>query len=138
MCKSTHPQQSDESGAAAAAAPAAVPCQHQQQQQQSLEADYTVKSFELDLDQPADQRQEGQHQEVLSRDESSGVVVFGCFVAGALVGIIISAPAFIVLLFGAGAAALTKSDSKVCTARVGCILTAAVENLRWDGGAVRS
>lgn len=59
--------------------------------------------------------QEEQH--VLAHDESSGVVVFGSFVAGALVGVIICAPAFVVLLFGAGAAAMTRSDSKVrlCT-----------------------
>ncbi|CAB1104617.1 unnamed protein product [Ectocarpus sp. CCAP 1310/34] len=53
------------------------------------------------------------HQEVIAHDEASGIVVFGSFVAGALVGIVICAPAFVVLLFGAGAAAVTKSDSKV-------------------------
>ncbi|CAM9447530.1 unnamed protein product [Pylaiella littoralis] len=108
MCKSTHPQQSGEPGAAAAAAAGDTPRRPQPEQQSVDTADYTVKSFELKLD----QQQEGQHEEILSSDESSGVVVFGCFAAGALVGIVICAPAFVVLLFGAGAAALTKSDSK--------------------------
>lgn len=52
-------------------------------------------------------------QELMEHDQGSGFVVFGAFVAGALVGIVICAPVFVVLLFGTGAAALTSSDSKV-------------------------
>lgn len=67
---------------------------------------------------PADPQQEEQH-EVIAHDKATGVVVFGAFVAGSLVGIIISAPAFIVVLLGAGAAALCFEDGQVirCTAR---------------------
>lgn len=53
------------------------------------------------------------HREVVKHHEANGVVIFGAFVAGSLVGIIIAAPVIIVLLLGAGAAALTKSSSKV-------------------------
>lgn len=65
-------------------------------------------SFELD----PDQKQQLQ-EELAGHDQSNGFVVLGAFVAGSLVGIIICAPVFVVLLFGTGAAALTSSDSKV-------------------------
>ncbi|CAM9303293.1 unnamed protein product [Ectocarpus sp. 8 AP-2014] len=93
MCKSSQPQRSSEVAPVAMNVP-------------------TGDSYELakpcaipDDEQP--------HQEVIAHDEASGIVVFGSFVAGALIGVVICAPAFVVLLFGAGAAALTKSDSKV-------------------------
>lgn len=54
-----------------------------------------------------------EHREVVKQHEANGVVVFGAFVAGSLVGIIIAAPVLIVLILGAGAAALTTSSSKV-------------------------
>eukprot|EP00752_Nemacystus_decipiens_P009706 g8668.t1 len=90
MCKSSQPQQSPEFGAA-------VPV--------SSQAYQVADGYKVQEDQ-----QEQQH--VIAHDESSGIVVFGSFVAGALVGVIICAPAFVVLLFGAGAAAMTRSDSK--------------------------
>lgn len=64
--------------------------------------------------QPAEEQQEQEeHEEVLARDDTNGIVVFGQFVAGSLVGIIISAPAFVVLFFGASGSLVTKADSKV-------------------------
>lgn len=66
-------------------------------------------SFGLDPDCKEQQQQE-QLQEL---EQGNGFVVFGAFVAGSLVGIIVCAPFFVVLLFGTGAAALTNSDSKV-------------------------
>lgn len=91
MCKSTQPQDASESGVA-------------------------PKEFEVygngdSEPQPSEQQEQEQH--VLAADESSGIVVFGSFVAGALVGVIICAPAFMVLLFGTGAALVTRTDSKV-------------------------
>ncbi|CAM9189674.1 unnamed protein product [Scytosiphon promiscuus] len=59
------------------------------------------------------QQQEGEHREVLSRDDTNGIVVFGQFVAGSLVGIIISAPAFVVLFIGSSGSLVTKAGSKV-------------------------
>lgn len=53
------------------------------------------------------------HREVVKKHEANGVVIFGAFVAGSLVGIIIAAPVIVVLLLGAGVAALTRSSSKV-------------------------
>lgn len=91
MCKSTQPQDASEPGVA-------------------------PKEFEVYGSEPHQQpleRQEEQEQHILAADESSGIVVFGSFVAGALVGVIICAPAFMVLLFGAGAALVTRTDSKV-------------------------
>lgn len=66
------------------------------------------KTFNLQVD-----GTEEQHQEVLAHDEPSGVVVFGAFAAGSLIGIIVCAPAFVVFLLGAGVASLTSADSKV-------------------------
>lgn len=97
MCKSSQPQQGAESGAAAAPV---------------LSEAYQVADGYKVPDQAPQQE-----QHVLAHDESSGVVIFGSFVAGALVGVIICAPTFVVLLFGAGAAAVTRSDSKVCERR---------------------
>lgn len=92
MCKASQPQQDAESGAAAAMSTDAFP---------------VADGYKVSDEEPQ------QEQHVLAHDESSGIIVFGSFVAGALVGVIICAPAFVVLLFGAGAAALTRSDSKV-------------------------
>lgn len=94
MCKSNQPQGSSEAAPVAMKVP-------------------TNDSYDLakPCAIPADNEQP--HQEVIAHDEASGIVVFGSFVAGALVGVVICAPAFVVLLFGAGAAAVTKSDSKV-------------------------
>ena len=93
MCKSSHPQQGTESGAAAAPV--------------SSEAFQVADGYKVPEQVPQ------QEQHVLAHDESNSIIVFGSFVAGALVGVIICAPAFVVLLFGAGAAAVTRSDSKV-------------------------
>ena len=71
-------------------------------------------SSELDPD--CKQQQQQVQQELMEHDQGNGFVVFGAFIAGSLVGIIICAPVFVVLLFGTGAAALTSSDSKVSTA----------------------
>lgn len=94
MCKSSQPLQGTESGGAAAV---------------SSEAYQVAEGYKVTEQGPQ------QEQHVLAHDEASGIVVFGSFVAGALVGVIICAPAFVVLLFGAGAAVVTRSDSKVCT-----------------------
>lgn len=61
---------------------------------------------------PQGQGEEG-HKEELARDDTNGIVVFGQFVAGSLVGIIIAAPAFVVLFFGASGSLVTKAGSKV-------------------------
>ncbi|CAM9358105.1 unnamed protein product [Ectocarpus fasciculatus] len=66
-----------------------------------------------------DTEREHHHDEsILAHDESSAIIMLGSFVAGALVGAVIClrvfrfAPFVVVLLCGAGAAVLTKSDSK--------------------------
>lgn len=64
-------------------------------------------SFGVDID-----RQQPD-QQLSKRDKASGMVIVGAFAVGSLVGIIISAPAFVVVIFGAGAAALCRHDSKV-------------------------
>ncbi|CAM9278930.1 unnamed protein product [Ectocarpus sp. 12 AP-2014] len=76
-----------------------------------------------------DTEQEHHHDEsTLAHDESSAIIMLGSFVAGALVGAMICArvfmfaPIVVVLLFGAGAAVFTKSDSKVGES---------IERLRW-------
>lgn len=71
------------------------------------------KSFEIDANRQEQQQEEQNHEEVISQDEASGVVVIGTFTAGVLVGIAISAPAFVVFLMAAGSAAMCSSDSKV-------------------------
>lgn len=60
-----------------------------------------------------DCKEQQQQEQLQELEQGNGFVVFGAFVAGSLVGIVICAPFFVVLLFGAGAAALTNSDSKV-------------------------
>lgn len=107
MCKSSQPQQDTESGAAAA---------------MSSEAYQVADGYKVTEEAPQ------QEQHVLAHDESSGIVVFGSFVAGALVGVIICAPSFVVLLFGAGAAAVTRTDSKVCIRVYGGIVHASYYN----------
>lgn len=95
MCKSSQPQGSSE------VAPVAMKVPTNDSSYDLVKPSATIP----DDEQP--------HQEVIAHDEASGIIVFGSFVAGALVGVVICAPAFVVLLFGAGAAAVTKSDSKV-------------------------
>ena len=70
----------------------------------------------LNLDPDSKQQQQQLEEEVMAHDQGNGFVVLGAFVAGTLVGVIICAPVFVVLLFGTGAAALTSSDSKVACA----------------------
>ena len=54
-----------------------------------------------------------EHRELVEQHTANDVVVFGAFVAGSLVGIVVAAPVIFVLVLGTGAAALTSSESKV-------------------------
>ncbi|CAN0105539.1 unnamed protein product, partial [Ascophyllum nodosum] len=53
-----------------------------------------------------------EHRELVEQHTANDVVVFGAFVAGSLVGIVVAAPVIFVLVLGTGAAALTSSESK--------------------------
>lgn len=110
MCKSSADLEAHNNDGSKMGYATAVPTRHDDDQKYDTGTsdEFTINAFELDTD------QKEQHEEVIAHDEASGVVVFGSFVAGSLVGIVVCGPGFVMLLSGAGAAALCKSDSKVC------------------------